>query len=377
MLQLGIATFFAFGIVLVLLGVSQAELARDLGLDLTSSGLLGASLAIGIGIGVLAAGPLCDRVARKPLFAGAVGLCGGALLTIDSDRSYAFVVAALFSLGLGCGAYITVLNAAVVDRYPTRTTRSLALVHSAATFGACVGPLLVQQLLARGHWSGAFQALGSMHVALLVAGCFARFHGDATARSRPTARVETSLWTPALVALAATAFAYVGTENGLTLFAVPWALQRGDGESTGQWSISAFWFGLLIGRLLLAVRTSERPLQLLAAAGMAGGVILISTAALGLGPLVVATALAGMALGPTYPLLVMLAARRFPASPGAAVGIVTGTGAIGASVVPWMIGQLGDAFGLRVALTILGVNAWIIAIAALALLRVDAVRAQA
>jgi MFS transporter, FHS family, glucose/mannose:H+ symporter len=373
MLCLGIATFFAFGIVLVLLGASQAELARDLGLDLAGSGLLGASLAVGIGAGVVAAGPLCDRFARRPLFVGAAALSGVALIAIGPGRGFALIVLLLFLLGLGCGAFITVVNAAVVDRFRTGTTRALALVHSAATFGAFVGPLFVQLLLRQGNWSTAFHVLGFMHGAIVLGGLLARFHGDASAKSPPVTR-ERSLWSPALIALGAIAFAYVGTENGLTLFAVPWALERSDSESVGQWSISAFWFGLLIGRLSLALRAAERPVRLLAAGGLAGGTIIIATSALSLGPLVGATALAGLALGPVYPLLVSLAARRFPSAPGAAVGIVTGLGAAGGTLVPWVVGWFGDVVGLRAAMTLLGVNAWIIALAALTSLRFDALR---
>jgi fucose permease len=142
----------------------------------------------------------------------------------------------------------------------------------------------------------------------------------------------------------------------------------------GQWSISAFWFGLLIGRLLLAVRQTDYPLQLLAAAGLSGGSVLIVTSTLALGPLAAATALAGLAMGPVYPLIVMLAARSVPAAPATAVGIVTGLGAVGGSFVPWMIGWFGDAFGLQLAVAVLGVNAWIVTLAALTVLRVEAQR---
>jgi MFS family permease len=83
MLYLGAASFFTFGIVLVLLGASQADVARDLGLDLAGSGVLGATLAIGIGVGVFVAGPLCDRFSRRPLFIGACALSASSLLAID------------------------------------------------------------------------------------------------------------------------------------------------------------------------------------------------------------------------------------------------------------------------------------------------------
>ena len=65
MLPLGFTAFLAFGVVLVLLGASQADLAEALSLDLARSGLLGSVLALGIGVGVVGAGPLFDRYPRR------------------------------------------------------------------------------------------------------------------------------------------------------------------------------------------------------------------------------------------------------------------------------------------------------------------------
>jgi hypothetical protein len=65
LLALGFSAFLAFGVLLVLVGANQADLARDLDLDLAHSGLLVSSLALGIGIGVVGAGPIrWDSAAR-------------------------------------------------------------------------------------------------------------------------------------------------------------------------------------------------------------------------------------------------------------------------------------------------------------------------
>jgi predicted MFS family arabinose efflux permease len=68
---LAFAAFLLFGVMLVLVGANQAELARDLELDLAGSGLLVSLLSVGLGVGVLGAGPLVDRLPRRPLFVGA------------------------------------------------------------------------------------------------------------------------------------------------------------------------------------------------------------------------------------------------------------------------------------------------------------------
>ena len=52
MLPLAFAAFLLFGVMLVLVGANQAELARDLGIDLAGSGLLVSLLSVGLGVGV-------------------------------------------------------------------------------------------------------------------------------------------------------------------------------------------------------------------------------------------------------------------------------------------------------------------------------------
>jgi MFS family permease len=123
-LRLGSTAFFTFGIALTLLGATQAEMARDLSLDLAASGFLGAVLALGLGVGVLIAGPLVDRLPRAPLFAGACLLAAAGLFAIDPSRGYAGVVACLLVTGVGCGSYNTLTNAVVIERAGARGATS-------------------------------------------------------------------------------------------------------------------------------------------------------------------------------------------------------------------------------------------------------------
>jgi fucose permease len=179
---------------------------------------------------------------------------------------------------------------------------------------------------------------------------------------------------PALAALGLVTFAYVGVESGLTLFAVPWAVSRGEPEQVGQWGISTFWFGLLIGRLSLVIRRGDgdKGLQLLAASSFAGAAIVCLSSALALGPLVLVMTLAGIVLGPVYPVTISLAANRVPTAAATALGLVAATGACGGFAIPWLTGAVGDSSGVPLAMTLLGAYALLIAVAAIALFQRDA-----
>jgi fucose permease len=378
---LGSSTFFTFGIVLTLLGATQAEMARELGLDLAASGFLGAVLALGMGAGVLIAGPIVDRFSRAPLFAGACLVAAGGMFAIGPHLDYRAIVGVLLVTGLGCGFYNTIVNTVVLEHAGGRGASALAIVHSSATLGAAVGPLVVRAALGVGHWSFVFHAIGALHCLLAFGGLGLRGAAKTKPRTRTKTKTRTnfnSRWrarwvsAPALAALGLVTFAYVGVENGLTLFTVPWAVTLGESEQVGQWSISTFWGGLLIGRLSLVVRRAERSLQLLAACGIAGAVIVCLSSALSLGPLFLVTVVAGVALGPVYPTTIALAAERVPSASGTALGLVAATGACGGFAIPWLIGSVGDAIGVRPAITLLGAFALVIAGAAFVLARRDA-----
>lgn len=367
MLWLSSVSFLALGVMLVLLGTNQAELARDLALDLEQSGFLGASLALGLGVGVIAGGPLYDRVPRRPLFAGSAALTGLALLSAAPGASYTHIVCLVLAMGVGCGVYDTVVNAVIAERFSGGSTRAMALVHACATAGAALGPWLMRINPLGSGWLAAFHGIGYVHLGLAVWGLFSTFPAARSGSAPAEHASARGLWRMGgLVALMGVAYAYVGVENGLTVFAVPWASSRGADASVGQAGISALWFGLLIGRLGLFAGqpAAHNGAQLLAAAGALGGVVVCGASQLDALPLPWAALLTGVALGPVYPVMMSLTAQRFPRALGTMMGLVAGGGAAGGFCVPWLAGVLADAVSVRATILLLGVHAFAIGAAA-------------
>ncbi len=350
MLPVGFAAFLAFGVVLVLVGANQADLAAALHMDLASSGLLGAAVALGAGTGVTAAGPLVDRLPRRPMFVGALLVAAFALLTIHAGVGYWRAFAHLVLLGAGAGFYDTLLNAVVIQDGGTRAARPLALLHSGATAGAVAGPPLIGWLAELGDWTWSFHATGAAF--LLLAGWAAVVPLPPPA-ARRTVAVEGSgrIFTLPLLALAAIGFAYVGVETAVTLFAVPWADGLlGQGPARGRTAISVFWLGLLAGRLAMLALQRGIGTRFLIAAGVASAAVFGAAVALNTPFLEGVTFAGGLALGAVYPVMIALAGDRFPFASGTAAGLVAGAGALGGFVVPWLTGALGDFAGLAAGL---------------------------
>jgi fucose permease len=359
-LALGLATFAVFGGLLVLVGATQGPLAASLGLDLAQTGLLAAALSAGLGFGIVAAGPIADRLPRRPAFAAAAGLAAACLLSAHAQAGYAHALAAVAGAGLAAGALETLVNAGVADRWRERAARPLALVHLGATLGAVAGPPLLGAAAGAAGWPGSFRALGAGFAALALAGGLARLADPPSRAAEHAPRARVAWWS--LAPCAAALALYVGVETALTAFAVPYARALGLPEARGVAAISALWLGLLVGRAaLLAWRG---PLDERVVAATAAALALGAAVGLGTQRIELAFAAVGLCLGGIFPVLIAVATARVPEARGTAAGIAGGAGAAGGSAASWLTGALGDALGMGLAAA--GLCAWCVALAGLA-----------
>ena len=338
--------FVVFGVALVLPGAVQPALAAALGLDLAASGLVASALSLGLGVGVVTGGPLADRFPRRPLFAGAAALAALAGLALAAFPSFAGALAATAGIGLGAGLYETVLNAAIPERRPEAAAARLSLLHACATLGAALGAPALGPFAGAYGFAAAYGALGAAFAAVAVLGLLVRFPAPLGARHDPAGLP------PSFAALApwmAGAFAYVGLETALSVFAVPHTESAGHAAARGMRALSAFWLGLFLARVAFAAWRLPARVRQLRLAGVAGALVLAAGAALRLPPEALFFA-GGLALGVVFPLLVTFAGAALPARRATAVGLVVGAGSLGGFVVPWAVGAFGDRFGANAAL---------------------------
>jgi fucose permease len=365
------ATCFAlFGALLVLVGSSQDELARALDLDLTRTGLLGSAVVLGVGIGVLAAGPLVDRLERRGLFLAALVITALALGSVTASMSFPRAIVHVLLAGLGGGLYETVLNTSTVERYRERAVRALTLLHAAATAGAVALPFAVSALVAWHpalDWTVPFRLLGAAHLGVALLAAPLRLERPARQAKRGGSESGAKIMTPALAALCVASFAYVGVESAITLFSIPYATEGlALDPERGRRAISFFWLGLLIGRLGFAARPPSDDARPAALAGVLAAAVVIAGVAFRWTHLEVFLATIGFTLGGVFPLLVALAGRRVPHAPGTAVGLVAGLGSLGGMAIPWMTGLAGDRVGISVAIG--GLGLWCVVVAGSAML---------
>jgi MFS family permease len=369
MIALTFSGYFCLGLVLILLGANQADIARDLDLDLARTGMLASAFATGMLIGMTGAGLLYDRLHRRPLFVATILLTAIALFGFGPNRSFPEALFLFAVIGLGSGAYDTLFNAAVADRYGERSAKPMTVLHAGTAIGAIIGPLMVGVIATRWHWTRSFHAMGIAHLALAMAALYVRLPTPMRTADSSKADADT-IFSKAFVPFVVVAFAYLGLETALAVFAIPYATNGLALEVIdGQTAISSMWFGLLAGRLGTLVLRGDMDGRVLIGSGILCCAVISIGAGLGSSQIAILYFCVGFALGPVFPLALALAGQRFPHSLGSVVGLAAGAGSTGCFVVPWLTGALGDQAGIAFAVKWLSVWAIVIALGGAVILR--------
>lgn len=372
MTGLSVASFLAFGALLVLFGSNGSELISALGIGYADLGLVGSCLSLGLGVGIVIAGPLIDRLPRRPLYISACACVLAACATLGPETTFRGLLVHATLIGFGAGFYETVLNALIIEEFGSGAPRRLVFTHSAATLAAALTPLFFDALrdVTTLAWYDTFRIAGALHAALILGALFVPMYAAGQHEAEAAAASGSSHGhgttgpiagapsngqdLPAFAAICLATFAYVGVESALTLFVADHArTDLGLDASRAAGSISAFWSGLLVGRLGVGFAPRAPGMGTTAALAAIAALIVFGFGRGWISPPELAMAGTGFFLGGVFPVMIGIAGQTLPRRAGLAVGLAGGLGSLGGFVVPWITGELAGTGGLPSALAAL------------------------
>jgi len=149
-------------------------------------------------------------------------------------------------------------------------------------------------------------------------------------------------------------FFYVGAEISLGTWGYSFLTeQRHEPALFSAWTVSGYWMGLTLGRIVLAnlaIWLSERIAIQICVIGAILGVLLTWLIPMGIVS-AMGLCLTGFCLGPIFPTTIALTpqlfSQRFLAT---AIGLIASLGSVGGMLFPWLCGNLAQAFGLWIIL---------------------------
>lgn len=343
--------FIFFGAVVILVGAAIPEILRTYSWRYFDMGIILAGGSIGYFVSTFLCGLLLRSWGPKYVIVYGLILQAIGLATFGQTPSLWINAVALLLIGLGEGGSEVVTNFCLVRIEYNGRSNLMNFVHAAFTAGAIAGPLAIGQLMEYDYpWQFAFIALAV--ISLLMALAFALLSFETVSTTSPQqARTALSylLGQPLMLLLTTLILLYVGVEIGTSNWIAEYFVQTlGASAATGAYTVSLFWFGLLAGRLLVAVfyRRDDQAILLVVACLFSALSLTLGLWGDGFIWKVACFFFTGMGFSVIYPVVIVLAGRYFPNEQELAIAIISTGGGIGSFAFPFAMSSLADFWGI-------------------------------
>jgi MFS family permease len=311
----------------------------------------------GLVIGI-AGGVLFERLGTKATSVVSILLISVGSLTIGLAPGHRIVITGGILFGMGNGWLSVVFSAAVADRFNARRQKVFTWAMLFLAVGGSIGPYLFSFLLKHSpSWRTPLLGLGGLLAAMgLILGMLRTPTLDAIrARNEPREGSYLKVLRSGRLWLTTALFLLHGFAGGIL---VSWVgrfyqdrLSITDSQAALLLSINAA--GFFIGRLILGTWLAGKlPDRVLLGICASTGTVAFVLVDLGNSYMLALILMAafGVVMSGDAPSIYSLVARHFAADSGVAFALVQAMGAVGSTTGPWLIGWLGESYGLRKAI---------------------------
>lgn len=342
-------TFALLGLMLTSVGPSLDALRAQSASSTEAVALLFTATSLGYIGGSLLAGRLYGRIAGHRVMPVALVAMALVTLAVPTLGSLPMLLAAFVLIGVPLGVLDVGGNTLLVWLYRADVPPYMNALHLSFGVGAFVGPLVFDRFaVATGNAATTYWLFAALMVP--IAFWLARLPSPASPAGAHVAAGGPGVvrrHAPLIALIALFFFLHMGAELAFGGWIFTYGDQATGSETVGRLLNSAFWGGLVIGRLVaipLAVRLSARAMLLLDLLGSVASLVLIialpdSTTALWIG-----TIGYGFFVASLIPGSFNLAERHVPITGNVSATLVIG-GSLGAMTLPWVVGQLYEPRG--------------------------------
>ena len=381
-LAIAFGSFILIGLNDGVVGVLLPSIIAHYHISTATVGLLFPSASIGYLCAAFNSGFLLERLGRRVFlsFGALVWIIG--MLVFATLPPFPALLPALFAIGFGVAILDAGLNAYIAGL--PRGVSLLNYLHAFYGVGALLGPLLATAMLTSVFgWNATYYALALVVAAALV-GIALRFErrgagsqhaaGDAEDSSGGRGLLHATLRSPLVWLAAIFLLVYVGVEVSLGAWTYT-LLTAGRHIQTVQagWMVSGYWFGLTLGRFILARMVERvgprRAIQWLTVGVVAGIALVWAPVSGGVGGVLAAAGLwaVGFSLGPIFPSVIAVINSSTSARlRQSAIGFAASLGSMGGAFFPWVAANLAQRLGLwsllpyAAALTLVMLGLWLV-----------------
>ncbi len=337
---------------------------KDLGIPLSRAGLISAGFFLGGVVGIVLCNTTLARVPAKWALIIGNGL-GGLVLMVVGLASWSLwsVCVGYFVVG-GAGALANTMCWAWLAAHVKKNMAAAALQMIVVFgMGMIVIPLILGLALDGGaSWRWVLVVEGGLGLVLGLVFVLSPFPDVPERRNiRPSDLKQVIKHNRGLLlGMAAACFTYAGAETTLNVWLPKYQIEVfGAGDTWASLSVTLFWVGLVLGRLVVIRMTARySPSRLLLACAC---VLAVFCVILALAPSQVAALLlsvgAGLGASASYGLIGSYSGR-FPGwQSGVASSLFILGGSLGCAVFPYLMGPIASGAGFRVGMAVIAVPA--------------------
>ncbi len=345
------ATYVVLGLMLTAIGPSLDALRAQSGAATEAIAILFTSNALGYIAGSLAAGRLYGRIAGHRVLAISLLVLAALTLTVPALGSLELLIVAFALIGIPLGVIDVGGNTLLVWLFRDDVPPYMNALHLSFGVGAVIGPL-VFAWFALATDSAATTYLLFAALMVPVALWLARLPSpESPIAARPGATtdapsvVRRHAWLIGLIAVFF--FLHMGGEMAFGGWIFTYADGATGSPTTARLVNSAFWGGLVVGRLVaipLALRFSPQAMLTLDLVGTVASLALILLLPESVAALWVGTIGFGFFVASMIPSSFNLAERRLPITGHVSAAFLVG-GSLGTMTLPWLVGQLFVPWG--------------------------------
>lgn len=369
-----------YAVLLNMIGELLPEIMREYNLTMSQGGLIQTVFNIGGIVTLLVMLNFSDRIRKSKLVFYGFLITSIALVFIGFyTKSYIVLLYAFIILGSSTKVFDVAVNAFVNDINTKNREFFLQMLHTAFGVGAVLGPAYASFIIIKNWgWNTAFWFLGVLYLFILIISIFTMMKPSVETENNLIHLKHKSLNLTALVKnpqvwvlfIGAGCFsgAYVGMVTWFPTYAK--TLPGKAGALSGL-ILSIFFFGYVVSRGIASlILTSKNARFLIIFTSLMGGITFIIAFLIShTWAFFTFMPLAGFFAGATLPLIIFVACGVFPNNSGGVTTILYIGISIFAMLTPYLMGLIGDYYGISAAMPIVSVLMFIAAAVSLLIKR--------
>lgn len=348
---LGFISFMVLGLFDGLRGVAWPSMSEAFGQSLDALGTLFFAGAAGHIVASTLSGRLLSRTTFFAILIGAFALASTGIALPIFIVNWWVLVLGIFVVGIGLGLLDSSMNNFASVKWEPRLINWL---HAFYGIGATLGSSLMTAFLVRElNWQVGFSVIVVAYLTLIILFTATRPLWTLKEAEGNEPLAETNLSDTLKIPVVWLCILLFALHTGIEVSAGNWAFtilteSRLIAEGTaGTWS-SAYWFSLMLGRILIGFFTVDGKLLLRVAMGglIVGAGLFVVTAVPFLSFL--GLMIMGFSIAPIFPALVAQTPERLGlAHASNGMGLQVGAAGLGAAIIPATAGYLGQGLGLE------------------------------